>query len=1052
MSHQHNPTEYYNWPDRSHGIFLEAGQYKYVPYDYYGGDEMHSNNVVYRNSRYVTYDNTHLRFVNRSDLHLYDTSGIKLFDSGTLMLHTSASDGPGVSRGFIVDEYGRVGVGMNHTQPQSAHMERPSFDLDVRGTIGVENYVYHNEDTDTYMLFGSDNTSHHVNVSGGPDLNLTTDYDEINFRAGGVDMLQMIEGSQDRVIINKSNNDVDTIIRSATNSQAMIIRGDGSEVVVNESGQSDTNFRIESNTSPVSAQDPGENHIGHDKTHAFFVDTSTGNVGLGVDTPLTTLHVAGSAQIEGDLWVKGITNQFDTLVHVTSAMDIHNVGTGAALTVTQTGTQPIAAFWDQDPNGVKQASLYLADKTKAGIGTDTPRVALHVSDTTESADISTEYTTVQIDHNHTHGGLSINSPAGDTQNHVRFLSGGEYRWQWRHPLHVEGVEGEGDTLRAYSRQLGEDVMTMTNEGHVGVGTVTPRSVLDVNGLLTGGIGAATTSGTVDWNHSTNARGGQGHTLLYGNATNGPGIASKYYHPFSFEYNKKDGTGNLTQFAIPYNTHDGPFFRWRYNDSWSDWAEMWNSRNDGSGSGLDADLLDNLDSTQFLRSDVSDSYTGSGVLTMQSSAARQLTIAGTHNEKLALEGAAGQSPYMRFVEGDVDKGYIQWNGGGYMYLRNQEDASGIRIRDNFDFTYDGTTFHKIWHAGNDGAGSGLDADLLDGLSSASFLRSDVDDVAAGNIVVEKNLQSLMQIRATGWWNTSGGPSGDLGTEIGVSGGKGYLMCYDRLASAYGDLNISGKNINISEQGGTTTIENNEVLHAGNYTSYVKNATLTVQGTGALGGSGTFTANQGTNTTISISHDDTSTQNSVNNSGGSVIQDVSLDGYGHVTGLTSYNLDGRYYTETESDSRFAANAHTHDDRYYTETESDSRFVNVTGDTMTGNLTVQGTIQATGDVVAFSSSDERLKDNLKPITDALDKTLTLTGYEFDWNDNQDIHQGHDVGVVAQEVEQVLPDIVVTRDDGYKAVKYERLVPLLIESVKSQQQQIDLLKQQVELLKQQL
>ena len=70
--------------------------------------------------------------------------------------------------------------------------------------------------------------------------------------------------------------------------------------------------------------------------------------------------------------------------------------------------------------------------------------------------------------------------------------------------------------------------------------------------------------------------------------------------------------------------------------------------------------------------------------------------------------------------------------------------------------------------------------------------------------------------------------------------------------------------------------------------VGNGTLTVQGTGALGGSGTFTANQSSNATISISHDDTSSQGSVNNSGATVIQDVTLDGYGHVTALGSHTL--------------------------------------------------------------------------------------------------------------------------------------------------------------------
>ena len=52
---------------------------------------------------------------------------------------------------------------------------------------------------------------------------------------------------------------------------------------------------------------------------------------------------------------------------------------------------------------------------------------------------------------------------------------------------------------------------------------------------------------------------------------------------------------------------------------------------------------------------------------------------------------------------------------------------------------------------------------------------------------------------------------------------------------------------------------------------------------------------------------------------------------------------------------------------------------------------------------------------------------------------YKGHDVGVIAQEIEEVLPEVVTTRDNGYKAVKYEKIVPLLIEAIKEQQEQID-------------
>ena len=114
-----------------------------------------------------------------------------------------------------------------------------------------------------------------------------------------------------------------------------------------------------------------------------------------------------------------------------------------------------------------------------------------------------------------------------------------------------------------------------------------------------------------------------------------------------------------------------------------------------------------------------------------------------------------------------------------------------------------------------------------------------------------------------------------------------------------------------------------------------------------------------------------------------------------------------------------------------------------------TATGEINASGDIIAFSSSDERLKENVTPISDPIEKLSKIGGYEFDWKDNDECsHTGHDVGVIAQEIEQVLPDIVTTRDSGYKAVKYEKLTALLIEVTKSQQSQIDELKRQVEQL----
>ncbi len=116
--------------------------------------------------------------------------------------------------------------------------------------------------------------------------------------------------------------------------------------------------------------------------------------------------------------------------------------------------------------------------------------------------------------------------------------------------------------------------------------------------------------------------------------------------------------------------------------------------------------------------------------------------------------------------------------------------------------------------------------------------------------------------------------------------------------------------------------------------------------------------------------------------------------------------------------------------------------------------GRIDAANDIVAFSTSDIRLKENITPIPNAIEKIRKISGNTYDWKaELKDVHgyEGNDVGVIAQEVEEVLPQLVQDRDNGYKAVKYDKLVALLIEGIKEQQQHIDNLTIQVEELKKQ-
>jgi hypothetical protein len=107
--------------------------------------------------------------------------------------------------------------------------------------------------------------------------------------------------------------------------------------------------------------------------------------------------------------------------------------------------------------------------------------------------------------------------------------------------------------------------------------------------------------------------------------------------------------------------------------------------------------------------------------------------------------------------------------------------------------------------------------------------------------------------------------------------------------------------------------------------------------------------------------------------------------------------------------------------------------------------GRFEASNDIVAYSSSDKRWKTNIKNIDSPLEKISQINGVEFDWIEDEPVHgnKGHDIGVIAQEIEKILPDAVQTRESGMKAVKYEKVIPLLIEAIKEQQKQIEELKQ---------
>jgi hypothetical protein len=111
---------------------------------------------------------------------------------------------------------------------------------------------------------------------------------------------------------------------------------------------------------------------------------------------------------------------------------------------------------------------------------------------------------------------------------------------------------------------------------------------------------------------------------------------------------------------------------------------------------------------------------------------------------------------------------------------------------------------------------------------------------------------------------------------------------------------------------------------------------------------------------------------------------------------------------------------------------------GTTLAATLSGAGAFTAVGNVTAFS--DARVKTNIKTIDNALLKVLALRGVTYNRTDLED--KSEQIGVIAQEVKEVLPQVVQENEDGHYSVAYGNIVGVLIEAIKEQQAQIEELK----------
>ena len=383
------------------------------------------------------------------------------------------------------------------------------------------------------------------------------------------------------------------------------------------------------------------------------------------------------------------------------------------------------------------------------------------------------------------------------------------------------------------------------------------------------------------------------------------------------------------------------------------------------------------------------------------------------------------------------------------------------------------------------GDGITANSNDIAVDGTVLRTTGDGVVSGSAQI--NGQSVASPAAI--YDNSGTPAlrsgitqAELQSAIGVDASGTDNSTDVTLAGSYDYISISGQVITRGQVDASTDISNlttsnvSEGTNKYATTANVKTALNANLGTLTIGDSNDTVTIPGdltvTGTTTTNNVETVSTSNGIIFEGniadeneltllaGTVSADrtVTLPDATGTVALTSdiptnnnQLTNGAGYIDsfditTQTDSKYLrSNANDTATGIISITNSTASTTKTTGALkVTGGVGISGALNVGGDVVAFASSDERLKDNIELISNPIEKVQSLKGVTWNWNDNADELQQSlpNVGVIAQDVEKVLPQLVTDRDNGFKGVDYAKLTGLLIEAVKDQQKQIDELK----------
>lgn len=437
--------------------------------------------------------------------------------------------------------------------------------------------------------------------------------------------------------------------------------------------------------------------------------------------------------------------------------------------------------------------------------------------------------------------------------------------------------------------------------------------------------------------------------------------------------------------------------------------VWHAGNDGSGSGLDADTIDGLDSASFIRSDADDTSTG------------LLTLNRNNDEQLRIQTQSTTgSPFISFYQNSTRRAYIQYVNNSSLRLFNDRTDEYLDINDGINglqYTAGGAAY-TVWHSGNDGPSSTLDADTLDGKHFPAYGTSvsgaDNYDVRVGTLWFYKNSQD------------SGKPAtGSAHAYALYQEGGAWSTPYPDLRINYHTGIKIGANANYNGVRFTTDYNSDTVVFQVNGASgyNYSNTWLT------FGAQGLYS-----NTNGAHWHPNTTTPYAPWRMIGSrTSYGGFLDSYSYMHYMGDSGGNGGIYFNNNSTSQWYL---------YHHRSNNCTSINTSTGSSSYGLYVDKTIYSTADITAYS--DARLKENIVTIDDALNIVLKLKGVYYNRKDDET--KTRKVGVIAQDVEKILPEVVTYAEDiDQYGVDYGKMAGVFIEAIKTQQQKIDKLENEV-------